>query len=488
MSNADILSMCFRNLFKRKLRTILTMLGVVIGCGAIVILISLGLANDMRFNQLLDGMGDVTTITVQNPANMWMREDEMADLPDLDGAAVEYFMSIPGVAAVTPTVQAQGLFFRSGHYGMSWSMAQGVRAAGMGEFGFRLEEGRLLQEGDVFEVVFGYSAERMFENLNTRDWSDRLWREMSGDEVETYVDIWNDRIVMSFDWSLIHGAETREDDLGIGDEDARPPLRPVPITVVGRLAQTGDWNIDGGVFIDVDLIQRMRAEHERHQQATQFEWLAMDIDGDWGGGRFGPSGHIDARGRPDIGYDQVRVRAANIDQVQEVREHITDMGYPAFSMGQHIEGMQGMAESQQQMLGWIGIAALIISAIGIANTMVMSTYERTREIGVMKVIGAAISDIRKMFLIEAAMIGFFGGLLGVAFSYLASFLLNTYTEQEFMGGMLDWFGEVDMIVSYIPTWLSALAAVFSGVVGLLSGYFPARRAMKLSALNAIRTE
>jgi ABC-type antimicrobial peptide transport system permease subunit len=118
--------------------------------------------------------------------------------------------------------------------------------------------------------------------------------------------------------------------------------------------------------------------------------------------------------------------------------------------------------------------------------MIMAIYERTREIGVMKVIGAAIRDIKRLFLLESALIGFFGGLFGVGFSLLASYLLNNaditlFNEMQYIGG--EGGG-----ISLVTPWLCGAALGFASVIGLVSGYFPARRAMKLSALSAIRTE
>ncbi|MGL4799690.1 MAG: ABC transporter permease, partial [Cellulosilyticaceae bacterium] len=121
---------------------------------------------------------------------------------------------------------------------------------------------------------------------------------------------------------------------------------------------------------------------------------------------------------------------------------------------------------------------------GITNTMMMSIYERTKEIGVMKVIGAKLTDIKKMFLMEALMIGAIGGTVGVIFSYGISFIMNQFGPQIAASLMMGGGGAI----SEIPVWLAGAALVFSTLIGLVSGYFPARRAMKLSALSAIRTE
>ena len=130
----------------------------------------------------------------------------------------------------------------------------------------------------------------------------------------------------------------------------------------------------------------------------------------------------------------------------------------------------------------IGINGLDIAAIGITNTMVMSIYERTREIGIMKVIGCYLKDIRTMFLTEAGLIGFFGGICGVGLSYGISFLLN-----KFAGGASIGMGMGGgTSISSIPLWLSVLAIGFAILVALIAGFFPARRAMRLSALEAMR--
>lgn len=110
----------------------------------------------------------------------------------------------------------------------------------------------------------------------------------------------------------------------------------------------------------------------------------------------------------------------------------------------------------------------------------------------MKVIGANVSDIKKMFLTEAAFIGLFGGALGIGVSYIASAIINYLSKKgnpDEMGGMM---GGLPMMgegkISIIPIWLILVALLFATIVGILSGYYPARKATKLSPLEAIRTQ
>jgi len=493
MSNLDILSMCLRNLFKRKLRTILTMLGVVIGTVAIVVTVSLGLAVDARFDQLIDGMGDANMITVQNPSARFGRgvfvsrpggtdDGPQVELPELDAAAVRTFENIPGVESVLPVVETWDLVFASGPYSFTGNV-MGVRPHTLRELGYEIREGRLLQEGNPLEVVFGSQVALNFRNVR-EPWDDeRMQRIWMGEDVEPFINPMTDRLQMSYDWNFIFGFETQEEDFAFDDVNAPRPIRPFTMDVVGVLERRNEWRVDEVIFMDVDFVQRLKHDSQRNQQQQGMGAIGMDEA--WG------VSHINARMnvQVDTGYDFAYVRATNIDDVSAIAEILNDMGYPSHYATAHLSAWQEMAASQQQMLGAIGAVSLFVAAIGIANTMVMSTYERTREIGVMKVIGAALADIRKLFLMEAAMIGFFGGVMGVALSYLIAYILNNHSQVVFMGGMLDWMlGEGEAVVSLITPWLSGLALFFAALIGLVSGYYPARRATRLSALNAIRTE
>ena len=127
----------------------------------------------------------------------------------------------------------------------------------------------------------------------------------------------------------------------------------------------------------------------------------------------------------------------------------------------------------QAVLGGIGAVSLFVAAIGIANTMMMSIYERTKEIGVMKVLGCSLKNIRKMFLMEAGLIGVIGGYhrKHIKLSYISS---DQYTGKKRLG-VMDGMAQI----SYIPLWLMLASIGFAMLVGLLAGYFPAKRAMKL---------
>ena len=187
----------------------------------------------------------------------------------------------------------------------------------------------------------------------------------------------------------------------------------------------------------------------------------------------------------EIGYQQAKVKVNEIKNVIEVQEQIRATGLNAYSMAESLEQANKTQAVLQGVLGGIGAISLLVAAIGIANTMVMSIYERTKEIGIMKVIGSRIKDIRRMFLYESSMIGFIGGTIGVGVSYGISYLLNT-VGVRFLSGNIGMMGETKL--SIVPIWLAVLGMAFSAAIGLISGFFPARKATKISALSAIHTE
>ena len=130
-------------------------------------------------------------------------------------------------------------------------------------------------------------------------------------------------------------------------------------------------------------------------------------------------------------------------------------------------------------LGGIGAISLFVAAIGIINTMMMSIYERTKEIGIMKVIGCRLRDLQLLFLLEAGYIGFIGGTIGVIISYGISALINKIVMNIAAA-------DFSMGISYIPLWLPFVAIIFGVLIGMLAGLFPSIRAMKLSPLAAMR--
>ncbi|HCP15061.1 MAG TPA: peptide ABC transporter permease, partial [Peptococcaceae bacterium] len=186
-------------------------------------------------------------------------------------------------------------------------------------------------------------------------------------------------------------------------------------------------------------------------------------------------------------YDQIMIRCQDVAAARIVATDLRDQGYNIYAMADYMEGVEKQSLIIQAVLGGIGAITLLVASIGIANTMVMSIYERTREIGVMKVIGASVYDVRMMFLMEAGLIGVTGGVLGLGCSYGLSTIINHFSGGLLGGGMAG-PGETAMEISVIPPWLALFALIFAFMIGIVAGWYPARRAAKLSPITAIRNE
>src|SRR5699024_5394238 len=139
----------------------------------------------------------------------------------------------------------------------------------------------------------------------------------------------------------------------------------------------------------------------------------------------------------------------HMDHAESVQNEIRNLGYTPNWNAEWVKTQQKQYQTIQAVLGGIGAVSLFVAAIGIANTMMMSIYERTKEIGVLKVLGCALGDIRTMFLMEAGFIGFMGGTLGLGLSYGVSYLVN-----RFLGAGLLGMGTGTGDISRIPLWLS----------------------------------
>src|SRR5262249_18685379 len=180
-------------------------------------------------------------------------------------------------------------------------------------------------------------------------------------------------------------------------------------------------------------------------------------------------------------YNAVTVKVNQAKHTQEVEDRIKQMGYTSFSINDALRGAKNAFIFLDILLSLVGSIALAVSSLGIVNTMVMSILERTREIGIMKAIGASDEHIRRIFLIEASVIGILGGFVGVVIGWtvghIINFGANLYIQSQ--GGTPGTFFS-------LPLWLVSSAIGFSIVVSLIAGSYPAQRASRLDPIQALR--
>lgn len=440
MNSFDMICMAIGNLWKRKLRTFLTVLGVIIGTASIVVMVSIGIGMNETYRQQIESMGSLQTINVNVPyggGGMAISMNSSAGSSSggkkkdvkINKEAIEKFKQIEGVETATPVLNSY-LTLINGKNVCDTSV-KGIYLDSMESLGYKIAEGRNLTTEDEFGIVVGKYILENFRNPKL-SWQAR-WNSPPAE-----VDLFGDtKTKITYDNSY-------------GTKNADKKVKPYKIEPVGVL--DGDGENSYSAFMSLQYLEKILGDQQKSQSSN--------------------SGNKEKKKKGE--YDQAIVKVDDIDNVKVVMEQLKEMGYECYSLTEYLESTQETSKMMQMVLGAIGAVSLLVAAIGITNTMIMSIYERTREIGVMKVIGASLGDIQRLFLTEAAFIGFTGGLFGLGLSYLLSKIINIVFMGQFQ--------------SSIPAWLALSALIFSTIVGIVAGFFPARRAMSLSALSAIKTE
>lgn len=180
-------------------------------------------------------------------------------------------------------------------------------------------------------------------------------------------------------------------------------------------------------------------------------------------------------------YQALKVKTTSADTTSSVRDTIVGQGFSVSSISDTINQANKVFRAIQIILMVFGLVALIVSAIGMFNTMTIALLERTEEIGIMKSIGASRSSISLMFIVESALMGFLGSLVGVLLGWLAGRLVNTL-----LNFIATRFGGQSVNLFSIPLWFVLIIVAFGSFVGLLTGMFPARQASHIDPLDALR--
>jgi putative ABC transport system permease protein len=183
------------------------------------------------------------------------------------------------------------------------------------------------------------------------------------------------------------------------------------------------------------------------------------------------------------GYPMVHIRAKTATVVEKICEKVEEMGYKPLSLQRQFKEMRIAFLIMNSVLGGIGAIGLLIACLGIINTMVTSVLERTKEIGIMKAVGARNKDIRNLYFAETGIIGFWGGVFGVVLGWLVTRIIQPIVNFY----MVKYGGEA-MDLFYTPIWLIAGAIGFAVLVSLVAGFYPARRAMRIDTVQALRYE
>lgn len=453
MRFTDMLRMSASNLWKRKIRTFLTILGVVIGTASIVVMISIGLGLDKATMEQMESYGSMTAIDVYSYGGYYSTSSSSTDPTDgyLSDSTVELFEGLDHVTYASPILSIDTIAL-SGKY-RGWLDIQGMSLEALKAQGMEPEQGRLPSADDT-ELMLFY-GNNVISNFYIAKNYTYYWEDPSQFDA---LDFMNGNLFIIFDTDAYYSSQW---DSSV----ASPKKYIIPAVGMEREESEEYQRYNYAAFCDIDqLIAKLKQVFKNKPI---------------------PGQPTTRSGKPykEFYYNHVIVNVDSTDHVVEVQDKISEMGYQTNSNMEWVEYAQKQYAMVQAVLGGIGAVSLFVAAIGIANTMMMSIYERTKEIGVMKVLGCNMHNIQGMFLLEAAFIGFIGGIFGIGLSYGVSTVLNQLALKS-DGGFMGMQGEM----SYIPPWLLLFGIAFAVVVGTIAGFFPSLRAMRLSPLAAIRNE
>jgi putative ABC transport system permease protein len=186
---------------------------------------------------------------------------------------------------------------------------------------------------------------------------------------------------------------------------------------------------------------------------------------------------------PTVNYSRLKIKCSGSDTLDQLKNKIADMGFTVSSLSETVSEVNRMFTGIKTVLALFGMVALLVSAIGMFNTMTVALLERTKEIGIMKAIGASNLNILSMFILEATTMGFLGGLSGIFLGVTSGSVVN------WLINMAAWkLGGNSVALFSYPIWFLIFIVGFSVFIGFLTGIVPARRASSIDPLDALRSK
>jgi putative ABC transport system permease protein len=477
----DLVDLATRNLRESMLRSSLTTLGIGVGIASLVAMLSLGIGLQQLADRRLARSGLFDTIVVTSPRSL-RRFDRAnnrngappAESRPLDENARAEMARLPNVLEAVPD-----LHFISEVYYESKShlaMVAGLPLSARDKDAFDNMQGRFFSSDAADEAIL--QIQFADELLGIRQKLEESSSKLSGQT----------QMLIGKELTLRYAERVAA--------PAAPESKPVPAQEGGGAGGRSDALKDAhqppmmAAFSVVPRERKLRIVAVTEQDPE-------GMRGASGARVFIPLQMVEKlhvmlppglRGsEPDFSnasaYPSLSVRVKSPDRVQSVQDAIRKMGFSTYSILDATRSLQRFFAVLDLFLGIFGSLALAVAALGIVNTLVMAILECRREIGIMKAIGASDSDVKKLFLAEAAVMGLVGGMLGVALGWVIGRLINAganlYLHRQNLPSENLWA---------VPWWLVAGAIAFAIVISMISGLYPAARAARLDPVQALRYE
>jgi putative ABC transport system permease protein len=448
MKPRDLTDLALRNLREAILRNTLTTLGVAVGVASLVAMLSLGVGLQQLASKRLSQSGLFDTILVTPKSSFRgmgrpQRETESGQPPRvLDEDARKEIATLPNVIEVYPQVR----FFTEVRFNNKpfATVVAGLPDSSRNSGSFDGMQGNFFSSPTAQEAILQIEF--------AKDLSDKPASLVGQELVLRYAE----RQALPAE-----GGGTPSDPSGGGFSVVPKELR---LKIVG-VVETEPAQGYGGYGNARLLMPLATAATLRAAQVNDLRDIVRDSTA------------------TKTTYPSLSVRAKSPSQVEALETSIKNKGFAAFSLLDASKSLRTFFSVFDLLLGIFGSLALAVATLGIVNTLVMAILERRREIGVLKALGAADSDVQQLFFVEAGVMGLFGGLFGVLFGWLLgralTFGTNVYLKRQNLN---------PIELSSVPWWLVVAALGFAVLVSLAAGLYPASRAAKLNPVDALRYE
>ncbi|MFJ8088165.1 ABC transporter permease [Lysinibacillus sp. NPDC095746] len=434
----DQLDFVKQHIKRNKLRVFMTVLAATMGCAFLIVLASVGFGlQDSLRNEILS---DEKVTKIQVHGNDQFTEEQINEIKSIDH--VETVLE-----TITVNASAQSIF-------EDRDTQSDLYVANMHDFeqvNGKLAEGKYPTKPN--EIVVGYHFAQTLVN----------------DAERKIIEEKNKKAEL--EGTFYNGSEEGYKDTLIGKEielslmphtDGAKETEKMKYTIAGVMKKPSyDWMINNSIYMDTE---------QKPMLAT----------------KLAATGNVK---EDEMFYSEFNIFADSMENVKPILDKLKDKGYSVYSITEQLDQMNVFFLVLKIGLIFVGTIAVLIASIGIFNTMTMAVTERTREIGVLKAIGASPKLIQRLFLMESTFIGIIGTLIAVAISYVISFAANAALPLilEAATGE-DAFSKNDITFSLIPWQLVLIASAISIGVAMISGYRPARKATKIDVIQALRQE
>ncbi|EHK2406368.1 ABC transporter permease [Clostridium perfringens] len=427
----DLLSIIWRNMWKRKTRTIFTMMGVIIGCLAIFIIISITNGFERYLTYEMESLMDTSVISIYPN---WKSETEdnkdSTTKTKLTDKNVEELNKLGYFSEVIPK--------RYAHTQIKYGKNQTYARILANDKDNLISESSLLAgkvpKNRSKELLLGYDVAK---------------------ELLGYS--WEDKVKDDSEFQKLIGKRVKLGGEDFGSDDKGNPLKSKQITcnIVGILSSGNgqkNYEIQGSRKLVEDIIKGAPLVDE--------EFLKEQL----------------------TTYEGIDVRVDDKEMLESYEGTLRNMGYQTSSFKEFEKQTRSMLLGVNIILGSLAGISLLVAALGITNTMDMAIYERNREIGVIKVIGGSVRDVIKIFVGEACAISITGGFISIILGVLATLGINSVAKsitENMMGQPIEKIS--------VPSFSLILGIlVFCLVIGFIAGILPARKAAKTDVITAIR--